>query len=62
MLDDTWAKSRFSTGGDANCVECRSAARRILVRDSQNPNHGKLSVSTREWRAFLRAVRRDELI
>ncbi|QVQ52214.1 DUF397 domain-containing protein [Spiractinospora alimapuensis] len=62
MLDDTWAKSSFSTGGDANCVECRTAARRVLVRDSQHPDRGQLSVSHREWRAFLRVVRHDERI
>lgn len=61
MITETWHKSSYSTGGNANCVECRSDQDRVLVRDSQHPAKGHLAFSGTEWAAFLRAVRNGAL-
>jgi hypothetical protein len=56
-----WRKSSYSDGHGGNCVECRTDTGRILLRDSQHPAHGHLTLSAAEWRAFLHAVRDGEL-
>ncbi|MDS1270731.1 DUF397 domain-containing protein [Lipingzhangella sp. LS1_29] len=62
MNDQTdWIKSSYSQRGMDNCVECRTDTGRVLLRDSQHPAHGHLTLSTAEWRAFLHAVRDGEV-
>ncbi|QVQ53889.1 DUF397 domain-containing protein [Spiractinospora alimapuensis] len=61
MLDPSWAKSSYSTGGSANCVECRSDLGQVNIRDTQHRHLGHLTVPATEWRAFLHAVRENEL-
>jgi hypothetical protein len=58
MLNQVWTKSSYSTGGDANCVECRTEQSRVLLRDTQHRSHGHLEFSAVEWRAFLAEVER----
>jgi len=50
-----WRKSSFSDRDD--CVEVRTLAGRVLVRDSKNPRAGVLDFAAEEWRSFLRGVR-----
>ncbi|QVQ52716.1 DUF397 domain-containing protein [Spiractinospora alimapuensis] len=61
MITDHWHKSSYSQGGATNCVECRTADSRVLVRDTQNRSAGHLSFSSREWAAFLGAAAEGEL-
>ncbi|MDA2812738.1 DUF397 domain-containing protein [Nocardiopsis sp. RSe5-2] len=59
-LGESWHKSSFSKG-DSNCVECRSHAHVVQVRDSQNPGRGHLDFPSDEWQAFLRHLRTHPL-
>ncbi|MFW5420705.1 DUF397 domain-containing protein [Nocardiopsis sp. CNT-189] len=53
-------KSSYSSGKQENCVEVAEGAA-TLVRDTQNRSAGYLSVPAREWRAFLEALKRDDI-
>ncbi|QVQ52935.1 DUF397 domain-containing protein [Spiractinospora alimapuensis] len=55
-----WHKSSYSVG-DTNCVECRSDFALVNIRDTQHRHLGHLTIPATEWRAFLHAVREDEL-
>ncbi|QVQ54389.1 DUF397 domain-containing protein [Spiractinospora alimapuensis] len=55
-----WTKSSYSMNGD-NCVECRTDTGQVLIRDTQHRHLGHLTLPATEWRAFLHAVRSDEL-
>ncbi|SFO91363.1 protein of unknown function [Amycolatopsis arida] len=53
----TWRKSRHSDGHDhSNCVEVAVTPELIAVRDSKDPDGGRLTLSPTTWRAFTRAV------
>ncbi|MFW5420119.1 DUF397 domain-containing protein [Nocardiopsis sp. CNT-189] len=53
-------KSSYSGATTQNCVEVAEGAA-TLVRDTQNRSAGYLSVPAREWRAFLEALKRDDI-
>lgn len=54
MLTNEWRKSTRSENG--NCVEARTAAGTVKVRDSKDLNGPVLTVDPQDWRAFLRSV------
>jgi hypothetical protein len=56
----SWRKSSFSAG-DGNCVEVAFIASLVAVRDSNNPRGPILALEAGTWRAFVDAIRRDEL-
>lgn len=58
-LEVRWRKSSYSNETGGECVECRTDQEHVLVRDSQHPTAGHLSVPATEWAAFLRGVRSD---
>lgn len=49
----TWTKSSYSSGANANRVEFRVDVGHIQMRDSKNPDSARLAVPPREWQAFL---------
>ncbi|CAM2970464.1 DUF397 domain-containing protein [Saccharomonospora xinjiangensis] len=55
-----WRKSSFSGGGN-DCVEVAFTDGGAAVRDSKNPGGGALTLSGRQWDAFLSAARAGEL-
>ncbi|EHK87913.1 DUF397 domain-containing protein [Saccharomonospora azurea] len=55
-----WRKSSYSGGGN-DCVEIAFTDDGAAVRDSKNPAGGVLTLSGREWQAFLAAARAGEL-
>jgi hypothetical protein len=52
----TWRKSTYSADSD-NCVEVRTMPGSIDVRDSKNPDGGKLTVSAGEWKSFIARIK-----
>jgi hypothetical protein len=58
----TWFKSSHSGGNGAECVEVAEVPGRVGVRDSKARGHGPiLTFEPAGWRAFVAAVRADEL-
>lgn len=57
-LEARWRKSTYSNQTGGECVECRTDQGHVLVRDSQYPTAGHLSVPPTEWAAFLAQVER----
>lgn len=55
----TWRKSSRSgqTGTGGNCVEVAFTGVAVAVRDSKNPDAGRLTYPERGWTAFLTTVR-----
>ncbi|WP_367139147.1 DUF397 domain-containing protein [Saccharothrix sp. HUAS TT1] len=53
-----WRKSSYS-GNDANCVEVALRTTVVGLRDSKNPEGGRLLVGSKAFRSFLRAVKAD---
>lgn len=52
-----WFKSSYSQG-NGECVECaRLGNGRVGVRDSKRPQGAVLVFGSREWRAFVTAIR-----
>ncbi|MCA1193181.1 MULTISPECIES: DUF397 domain-containing protein [Saccharopolyspora] len=51
--DTGWLKSSRSSGTSNMCVEVRLTARGVLVRDSKDPEGGRLDVGHAAWRRFL---------
>ena len=47
----SWKKSTASAGGA--CVEIAKTGEVILIRDSKDPSGSILSVSGKQWMAFL---------
>jgi hypothetical protein len=50
-----WRKGSRSGGGSngSNCVEVATVPGRVLVRDSKDPDGGRLDVTAGAWTAFL---------
>ncbi len=46
-----WRRSSYSGSSGGQCVEV-AASGRVLVRDSKNPDRGRLGFSTQTWREF----------
>jgi hypothetical protein len=53
-----WRKSMRSTPEGANCVEVAALSQLIAVRDSKNPDGGKLIFTGESWRRFADDVKR----
>jgi hypothetical protein len=53
-----WHKS--SRSADGGCVEVRTDADAVQVRDSKNRDGALLTFTHREWRAFVSGVRLGE--
>jgi Domain of unknown function (DUF397) len=47
----SWQKSSYSGSNGGQCIEV-AASGRVLVRDSKNPDGGRLAVSAQVWREF----------
>jgi hypothetical protein len=54
----TWRKSTYSGGNGGQCVEV-AASGRVLVRDSKNPDRGRLGFSAQTWREFAARIKSD---
>jgi hypothetical protein len=54
-----WKKSSYSFA-NGDCVEIAQESRRVLVRDSKNPNGPILSFPPEAWTAFLGWLRTHE--
>jgi hypothetical protein len=57
---DLWRKSSY-TSGSGNCVEVADLGDLVGVRDSKHPDGAVILVTRAAWRAFVDAVKRDEL-
>jgi hypothetical protein len=53
-----WRKSRHSAG-DGNCIEVALGTHLVCLRDSKNPEGGRLAVGPEAFRSFLRGVKAD---
>lgn len=62
MKDNTrqWRKSSYS-GTGANCVEVRTDASTVAVRDSKHVAGPQLTFAGQAWSAFLAGIKRGEL-
>lgn len=54
-----WRTSSYTQ--QQNCVEVAEAPGRAAVRDSKHPDAGHLEFGAAEWRAFVEAVKRNQL-
>ncbi len=52
----SWRKSSYSGGSGGQCVEV-AAPGRVLVRDSRNPDGGRLAFSAQAWREFAARIK-----
>lgn len=53
-----WRKSSFSQGnGNSDCVEIAKTPAVTAVRDSKNPEGGKLTLPDSAWRALRGSLR-----
>lgn len=58
MNDNTaWRKSSFSQPNGGNCVEVAYSAEQVGVRDSKNPEHGRLTITPDQWSRVVAWVR-----
>jgi hypothetical protein len=56
LSNAVWHKSSYS-GQSGNCVEvARNLPGLVAVRDSKNPDAGKLVVSPETWQVFIKSV------
>jgi hypothetical protein len=54
----SWRKSSYSTGNGGNCIETRTTASRVLIRDTKDNGRGPvLSVSPAEWQRFTAVIK-----
>jgi hypothetical protein len=61
MSHPVWRKSRRSTTQGGDCVEVARLPHRIGVRDSKNPEGGKLALSQKDFTALLGAIKSGNL-
>jgi hypothetical protein len=54
-----WRKSSYSA--QSNCIEVARRPGAVLLRDSKDPHGPVTAFATPAWRAFVTALRRDEL-
>jgi hypothetical protein len=52
----SWHKSSYSGSNGGQCIEV-AASGGVLVRDSKNPDGGRLVVSARVWREFAARIK-----
>jgi uncharacterized protein DUF397 len=52
----SWHKSSHSGSSGGQCIEVAASAR-VLVRDSKNPDHGRLAFSAQAWREFATRIK-----
>ena len=52
----SWQKSSYSGGSGGQCIEV-AAPGRVLVRDSKNPDGGRLAFSPQAWREFAARIK-----
>jgi hypothetical protein len=52
----SWRTSSYSGSNGGQCVEV-AARGRVLVRDSTNPDSGRLGFSSQAWRAFTARIK-----
>ena len=52
----TWRKSSYSGGNGGQCVEVATSDR-VFVRDSKNPDRGRLGFSVQTWREFAARIK-----
>ncbi|MDF5758783.1 DUF397 domain-containing protein [Spongiactinospora sp. TRM90649] len=52
-----WRTSSHSSAQGQNCVQVASIAAGVAVRDSKNPDGGKLVFTASEWSSFVAAVK-----
>jgi hypothetical protein len=55
-LDPRWRKSSYS-GNGGDCVEVADHDNHLMVRDSKNPESGKLAFTTASWKAYTARVK-----
>lgn len=57
--DTDWFTSSYSGSGNPNCVEVRIVQHGpVHMRDSKNPDAGRLSLPLAAWAEFVSHVRR----
>jgi hypothetical protein len=54
----SWRKSSYSGSSGGQCVEV-AASGRVLVRDSKDPDRGRLGFSAKTWREFAARIKSD---
>jgi uncharacterized protein DUF397 len=52
----SWRKSSYSGSNGGQCIEV-AASDRVLVRDSKNPDGGRLGFSAQSWREFAAGIK-----
>jgi Domain of unknown function (DUF397) len=52
----SWRKSSYSGSNGGQCVEV-AVAGRVLVRNSKNPDGGRLGFSVQAWRKFAASIK-----
>jgi Domain of unknown function (DUF397) len=52
----SWRKSSYSGSNGGQCVEM-AVSGRVLVRDSKNPDAGRLGFSAQTWREFATKIK-----
>jgi uncharacterized protein DUF397 len=52
----SWHKSSYSGSSGGQCIEV-AASGRVLVRDSKNPDGGRLAFSAEAWREFAARIK-----
>jgi hypothetical protein len=52
----SWHKSSYSGSNGGQCIEV-AASGRVLVRDSKNPDGGRLVFSTKAWHEFSARIK-----
>ncbi|MGI5164910.1 DUF397 domain-containing protein [Spirillospora sp. CA-253888] len=60
MTGVQWRKSSHSNTSGGDCVEVADLAAGIAVRDSKDPDGGRLAFDAAAWRMFAQQVRRGE--
>jgi Domain of unknown function (DUF397) len=52
-----WRKSSYSEPNGGNCVEVAYSAEAVGVRDSKNPESGRLTITPDQWARVVAWVR-----